>query len=135
VQMNSSPIIRTNQAHPVSGRDCEAATIAGLPEAVSAPQLNRAITRKAALPDEQIAAAAKVLGVRPQRAVGRRGTLCSAVIEDKASVYFRHRRDAGVSHHQLELSVENLKNALHAGLAERGEAPQIGPADADGSCP
>jgi hypothetical protein len=49
VQMNSSPIIRTNQAHPVSGRDCEAATIAGLPEAVSAPQLNRAITRKAAI--------------------------------------------------------------------------------------
>jgi hypothetical protein len=34
VQMNRSPIIRANQAHPVSGRDREAATIAGLPEAV-----------------------------------------------------------------------------------------------------
>jgi hypothetical protein len=49
VQMNRSPIIRANQAHPVSGRDREAATIAGLPEAGSVPQLNRAITRKAAL--------------------------------------------------------------------------------------
>jgi hypothetical protein len=49
VQMNRSPIIRANQAHPLSGRDCEAATIAGLPEAGSVPQLNRAITRKSAL--------------------------------------------------------------------------------------
>jgi hypothetical protein len=49
VQTNRSPIIRANQAHPVSGRDREAATIAGLPEAGSVPQLNRAITRKAAL--------------------------------------------------------------------------------------
>jgi hypothetical protein len=49
VQMNRSPIIRANQAHPLNGRDCEAATIAGLPEAGSVPQLNRAITRKAAL--------------------------------------------------------------------------------------
>jgi hypothetical protein len=47
--MNRSPIIRANQAHPVGGRDCAAATIAGLPEAVSVPQLNRAITRKAAI--------------------------------------------------------------------------------------
>ena len=49
VQMNRSPIIRANQAHPVSGRDREAATIAGLPEAGSVPQLNRTITREAAL--------------------------------------------------------------------------------------
>jgi hypothetical protein len=49
VQTNRSPIIRANQAHPVSGRDREAATIAGLPEAGSLPQLNRAITRKATL--------------------------------------------------------------------------------------
>jgi hypothetical protein len=49
MQTNRSPLIRTNQAHPVSGRDCEAATIAGLPEAGSVPQLNRTITRKAAL--------------------------------------------------------------------------------------
>jgi hypothetical protein len=49
VKTERSPIIRANQAHPVSGRDCEAATIAGLPEAGSVPQLNRAITRKAAV--------------------------------------------------------------------------------------
>jgi hypothetical protein len=75
VEMNRSPIIRANQAHPVSVLDCEAATIAGLPEAGSVPQLNRPNTRKPTifnpvsnelssqtLPDEQIAAAAKVLG-------------------------------------------------------------------------
>ena len=49
VQMNRSPIIRANQAHPLSGRDCEAATIAGLPEAASVPQFNRAVTRKEAI--------------------------------------------------------------------------------------
>ena len=49
MQMDRSPIVRANQAHPVSGRDREAATIAGLPEAASVPQLNRAITRKAAV--------------------------------------------------------------------------------------
>ena len=49
MQTDRSPIIRANQTHPVSGRDREAATIAGLPEAGSVPQLNRAITRKAAL--------------------------------------------------------------------------------------
>jgi hypothetical protein len=49
VQTNRSPIIRANQAHPVSVLDCEAATIAGLPETASMPQLNRAITREAAL--------------------------------------------------------------------------------------
>ena len=41
-------------------------SIKRLPEAARVPKLNRAITRKAALPDEQIAAAAKVLGVRPR---------------------------------------------------------------------
>ena len=49
VQMNRSPIIRAHQTHPVSRRDWEAASIAGLPEAGSVPQLNRAITRKAAV--------------------------------------------------------------------------------------
>ena len=51
MQTNRSPIIRANQARPVSGRDREAATIAGLPEAGSVPQLNRTITPKAALFD------------------------------------------------------------------------------------
>jgi hypothetical protein len=37
VQMNRYPIICANQAHPVGGRYCEAATIAGLSEAESVP--------------------------------------------------------------------------------------------------
>ena len=41
--------LRADQAHPVNGGDCEAATTTGLPEAGSVPQLNRAITRKAAI--------------------------------------------------------------------------------------
>src|SRR4029453_3665657 len=48
VQTNRPPIIRAHQAHPFRGVDCTAATIAGLPEAESVPQFNRAITRKAA---------------------------------------------------------------------------------------
>jgi hypothetical protein len=49
VQTNRPPIIRAHQAHPFSGRDCDAATIAGLPEAGSVPQFNRAVTRKDAI--------------------------------------------------------------------------------------
>jgi hypothetical protein len=49
VQTNRSPIIRANQTHRVSGRDCDTATIAGLPEARTVPQLDRTITRKAAI--------------------------------------------------------------------------------------
>ena len=37
VQTNSSPIVPANQVHPVSTRDCEAATVAGLPETGSLP--------------------------------------------------------------------------------------------------
>ena len=48
MQANRSPIIRANQTHRVSGRDYDTATIAGLPEARAVPQLDRAITRKAA---------------------------------------------------------------------------------------
>jgi hypothetical protein len=48
VQMNRSPSIRAHQIHPVSRRDWEAATIAGLSEAGRLPQFNRAITRKGA---------------------------------------------------------------------------------------
>src|SRR4030095_15737483 len=51
VQTNRPPIIRAHQAHPFSGRDCDAATIAGLPEAGSVPQFNRTVTRKAAIFD------------------------------------------------------------------------------------
>ena len=49
VQTNRPPIIGAHQAHPFSGRDCDAATIAGLPEAGSVPQFNRAVTRKDAI--------------------------------------------------------------------------------------
>jgi hypothetical protein len=49
VQTNRPPIIRAHQAHPFSGRDRHAATIAGLPEAGSVPQFNRAVTRKDAI--------------------------------------------------------------------------------------
>ena len=49
MQMDRSPIIRAHQTHPVSRRDWEAASIAGLPEAGSVRQLNRAITRKATI--------------------------------------------------------------------------------------
>jgi len=48
VQTNRSPIIRAHQIHPVSRRDWEAATIAGLPEAARLPQFNRAIKGKGA---------------------------------------------------------------------------------------
>ena len=49
VQTNRSPIIRANQTHRVIDCDCETTTIAGLPEARTVPQLDRAITRKAAI--------------------------------------------------------------------------------------
>jgi hypothetical protein len=53
VKTKRSPTIRAKQAHPVSRRDREPASIAGLTEAVAVtvPKLNRAVTRKAAIFD------------------------------------------------------------------------------------
>jgi hypothetical protein len=51
VKTKRSPIIRANQAHPVSRGDREPAPIAGMSEAVTVPQLNRAVTRKVAVFD------------------------------------------------------------------------------------
>jgi len=42
VQANRAPIVRADQAHRVSVRDCHATTVAGLLEAGTAPQFNRA---------------------------------------------------------------------------------------------
>ena len=49
VKTKRSPIIRANQAHPVSRRDREPASIAGVSETGTVPKLNRAVTRKAAI--------------------------------------------------------------------------------------
>jgi len=49
VKADHSPIIRAKQAHLVCSRDWVAASVAGLPEADSVPQFNRAITWKAAI--------------------------------------------------------------------------------------
>jgi hypothetical protein len=51
VKTKRSPIIRANQAHPVSRGDREPAPIAGMSEAVTVPQLNRSVTRKVAVFD------------------------------------------------------------------------------------
>jgi hypothetical protein len=51
VKTKRSPIIRANQAHPVSRCDCAPAPIARMSKAVTVPQLNRAVTRKVAVFD------------------------------------------------------------------------------------
>src|SRR6516164_3933773 len=38
---------------------------------------------------------------------------------------------AHLPHDRDELIVQDLKHAVHAGLAERGEPPHVGPANAD----
>jgi hypothetical protein len=51
VKTNHSPIIRANQAHPVSRCYRESASTAEVSEAGTVPQLNRAVTRKGAICD------------------------------------------------------------------------------------
>jgi hypothetical protein len=51
VETNRSPIIRANQAHRIGCCDCEAASIAGVSGAGVMPQINRAVSRKAAIFD------------------------------------------------------------------------------------
>src|SRR5262245_35931526 len=58
-----------------------------------------------------------------------------ARVEDEAAVELRQRCHARVSHHQLELPVEDLEHSLHSLLTERRQAPQVRPAYADRLCP
>src|SRR5262250_1130473 len=63
----------------------------------------------------------------------REAGLAAPRIDDEASIESGQRRDAGVSHHQLEFASEELEDFLHAGLTERAEAPRVRPTDADGA--
>jgi hypothetical protein len=51
VKPNRSPVVATDQPHRLSCRDRGTASIAGLPEAGTVPQLNRALAREATFVD------------------------------------------------------------------------------------
>jgi hypothetical protein len=77
------PVVGANQAHSLVYRDRLAATITGLPEAETVPQLNRALAREATffgptpneLPDdiENHTSPTSHIGIGDQCAFGHRG--------------------------------------------------------------
>src|SRR6185312_11673544 len=78
-------------------------------------------------------AAASAAATCPFGSIPTRSSYCAGSSHQVLRCDARQVARARLSHHRGELAVEDVDHGFHARLAERREAPCIGPADTDGT--